>query len=194
MLQSKSRACLIDRRRIFGARPVGEERRMGERKLIGWALYGGGWGCGNGRMSHWGNGVGQGGEDVDSEWNVRGLVLDSSRLGGLSARSLGMRQERGIGVTGSARVKGVLVERGGRPASRPYKGWGEGKFLRPFDSAHASAHLRQGERNSPPLDSRSRSGMTGCKEGGVEFRYIRDSWRENAEDRDSGPGFRVGAA
>ena len=61
-------------------------------------------------MSHGGNGVGQGGEeDVDSEGNVRGLVLDSSL-------SLGIRQERGIGVTGSVRVKGVLVERGGRPA------------------------------------------------------------------------------
>ena len=33
-------------------------------------------------------------------------------------------------------------------------------FLRPFDSAHVKAHLRQGERNSPPfLDSGSGAGM-----------------------------------
>ena len=34
------------------------------------------------------------------------------------------------------------------------------------------------------------SGLTSSAEGdGVEFRYIRDSRRENAEGRESGPGF-----
>ena len=41
-------------------------------------------------------------------------------------------------------------------SERPLRNSGRGDtpaipLLRPFDSAHASAHLRQGERNTPPL-------------------------------------------
>ena len=62
---------------------------MGERKPIVWGIIRkGGGGVAMGGCDRGGNGVGQGGEDVDSEWNVRGLVLDSSR-------SLGMTGEKG---------------------------------------------------------------------------------------------------
>ena len=54
---------------------------------------------------------------------VLGQVLDSSR-------SLGMTQKR-------------VVSGYGEPPPIP--------LLRPFDSTHATAHLRQGERNTPPI-------------------------------------------